>query len=153
MLTSVEIPELVRIIDDYAFYKCAKLASVTLPESMTKIGDKAFADMPSSGHIYCEAKEPFTINANTFNYNCTLHVPYGCKERYEKAEYWEKFTNIEEMEEEHYDEPVQYNETGVAPVVNDGAASDGQLYDLQGRPADGTRKGFYILGGKKVLVR
>ena len=153
MLTSVEIPEFVRTIDDYAFYKCAKLTSVTLPENMTKIGVKAFFDMPSSGHIYCDAKEPFTISENTFNYKCTLHVPYGCKDKYQKAANWKNFTKIEEMEAEEYDEPAYGDETGVAPAVSDDAASDGQFYDLQGRPADGTKKGLYIRNGKKVLVR
>ncbi|MBR3022507.1 MAG: leucine-rich repeat domain-containing protein [Bacteroidaceae bacterium] len=153
MLTSIEIPEFVRTIDDYAFYKCAKLASVTLPENMTKIGEKAFFDMPSSGHIYSDAKEPFTISENTFNYKCTLHVPYGCKDKYQKAANWKNFTKIEEMEAEEYDEPAYGDETGVAPAVSDDAASDGQFYDLQGRPSDGTRKGFYIQGGKKVLVK
>ena len=152
-LESIAIPQRVRSIGEEAFAACTKLASVTLPESLTQIGNKAFADMPSSGHIYCEATKPCRISANTFNFRCTLHVPYGCKEKYERDENWKKFTNIEEMEEEHYDEPVKYGETGVAPAVSDDAASDGQLYDLQGRPADGTRKGFYILGGKKVLVR
>ena len=152
-LESIAIPQRVRSIGEEAFVGCKKLASVTLPESLTQIGDKAFADMPSSGHIYCEATKPCRISANTFNFRCTLHVPYGCKKNYERDENWKKFTNIEEMEEEHYGEPVQYNETGVAPAVSDDAAADGQLYDLQGRPADGTRKGFYILGGKKVLVK
>ena len=153
MLTLVEIPELVRTIDDYAFYKCAKLTSVTLPENMIKIGVKAFFDMPSSGHIYCDAKEPFTISENTFNYNCTLHVPYGCKEKYQKAVNWKNFTNIEEMEEES-GEPVYGDETGVAPaVLSDDAASDGQFYDLQGRPVDGTQKGILIRNGRKVLIK
>ncbi len=152
-LASIVIPQHVRSIGDEAFAGCTKLASVTLPESLTQIGDKAFADMPNSGHIYCYAKTPCRISANTFNFKCTLHVPYGCKKNYEKDEDWKKFTNIEEMEAEEYSEPVQYGETGVAPAVSDAAASDGQLYDLQGRPADGTKKGIYIRNGKKVLVR
>ena len=152
-LASIIIPKRVRSIGEEAFVGCTKLASVTLPESLTQIGDKAFADMPSSGHIYCEAKEPFRISENTFNFKCTLHVPYGSLDKYLSADNWCDFAYIMEMEEEHYGEPVQYNETGVAPAVSDDAAADGQLYDLQGRPADGTRKGFYILGGKKVLVK
>ena len=154
MLTSVEIPGFVRTIADYAFYKCAKLASVTLPESMTKIGEKAFADMPNSGHIYCYAETPCRISENTFNYKCTLHVPYGCREKYKKADYWKNFTNIEEIEKESASEGLVSGETGVAPaVLTDDAASDGQFYDLQGRPASGTQKGIYIRNGKKVLVR
>ena len=152
-LASIVIPQRVRSIRAEAFVGCTSLVSVTLPESLTRIDDKAFADMPSSGHIYCDAKEPFTISENTFNYKCTLHVPYGCKDKYQKAANWKNFTKIEEMEAEEYDEPVYYGETGVAPAVSDDAASDGQFYDLQGRPADGTRKGLYIRNGKKVLVK
>ena len=151
MLTSIEIPEFVKTIRDYAFYKCTKLTSVTLPENMTKIGVKAFFDMPSSGHIYCDAKEPFTISENTFNYNCTLHVPYGCKEKYQKAVNWRKFTNIEEMEEES-GEPVYGDETGVTSATLDAESAE-RFYDLQGRPVDGTQKGILIRNGKKVLVK
>ena len=33
------------------------------------------------------------------------------------------------------------------------SSSGTEFYDLQGRPADGTKKGIYIRSGKKVLVR
>ena len=153
LLASIAIPEGTTSVGAEAFFGCTGLVSVTLPESMEKIGSKAFVDMPNSAHIYCNAKEPFTISANTFNYKCTLHVPFGCKEKYQKAVNWKNFTNIEEMEEES-GEPVYGDETGVAPaVLGDDAASDGQFFDLQGRPANGTQKGLYIRNGKKVLVK
>ena len=41
-LTSVSIPESVTSIGDYAFLRCSGLTSVTIPESVTRIGGCAF---------------------------------------------------------------------------------------------------------------
>ena len=43
-LTSVTIPNSVTSIGNYAFYDCTGLTSVTIPDSVTSIGDGAFLD-------------------------------------------------------------------------------------------------------------
>ncbi len=41
-LTDVSLPESITLIDEHAFTYCAKLASITIPEAVTKIGWGAF---------------------------------------------------------------------------------------------------------------
>ena len=52
-LTSITIPNSVTSIGDYAFYECSSLTSVTIPDSVTSIGDHAF--------WYCTALTSVTI--------------------------------------------------------------------------------------------
>lgn len=149
-LESIVIPEGVEVISSSLFSGCTRLSSIVLPEGVTNIAKGAFYNIADSAKIYCQAIIPPALDKTGFNnYNHTLYVPLGCKEEYEKAAYWKNFTAIVEMS---YDGPFS-DETGVSPAVNDEAASDGQIYDLLGRPADGTQKGIYILGGKKVFVK
>lgn len=149
-LESIVIPEGVEVVTSYLFNGCTSLSSIVLPEGITKIAKGAFQNIADSAKIYCQAIIPPALDKTGFNnYNHTLYVPLGCKEEYENAAYWKNFTAIVEMSS---DGPFS-DETGVSPAVNDEAASDGQIYDLLGRPADGTQKGIYILGGKKVFVK
>ena len=149
-LASIDFPEAITYIGIESFAECTGLQSITLPGGISRIGDEAFKNMPSSGHIYCHAIKPFTIDENTFNYNCTLHVPQGTKDLYEKAEYWKNFKVIEE---EPVGEEVRFGgETGVTSATLDAESAE-RFYDLQGRPADGTQKGILIRDGKKVLVK
>jgi len=152
LLKSIEIPERVRSIGTEAFAGCSSLTSVTIPEGMSSIDELAFTDLPNTAHIYCKAQKPFKIAARSFNYNCTLHVPQGCKEAYEEADFWKNFTTIVEDEEKNGTEYIFAGDmTGVEPAVE--AESAERFYDLQGRPVDGTQKGILIRNGKKVLIK
>ena len=152
-LTSIVIPERVRSIGTEAFAGCSSLTSVTIPEGMTSIAELAFTDLPNSAHIYCKAQKPFRISSRSFNYNCTLHVPQGCKEAYEEADFWKNFTTIVEDEDTKDNEVYIFagDMTGVEPAVE--AESAEGFHDLQGRPVDGTQKGILIRNGRKVLIK
>ncbi len=53
-MTSVEIPEGVVSIENYAFKNCIKLSSIELPASVETIGNEAFR--------YCEDLEVINLN-------------------------------------------------------------------------------------------
>lgn len=51
-LKSIEIPDSVTHIDDYAFYNCNRLENIDLPDSLTHIGESAFYNCDSLESIY-----------------------------------------------------------------------------------------------------
>ncbi len=47
-LTSITLPDSITTIGDYAFWSCTSLTSITLPDSVTTIGVGAFAKCPTT---------------------------------------------------------------------------------------------------------
>ena len=66
-LTSITIPNSVTSIGDYAFAWCDGLASITIPNSVTSIGDSAF--------IYCTSLHTITIPKNVNVLKAFKHCP------------------------------------------------------------------------------
>ena len=68
-LTSVNIPDYITCIDDYAFSGCSSLTSVNIPDSVTTIDDYAFSYCSSLTSVTIP-ESVATIGNNAF-YNCT----------------------------------------------------------------------------------
>ena len=100
-LISVSIPASVTIIGDYAFYGCNYLTKVTVAW-----------------------KNPIAINATIFsnNDNIMLHVPTGCVETYKTTNYWKDFKTIAD--------PIIFADNAVEALclANWDADNDGKLY-------------------------
>ena len=105
-LKSIIIPEGPATIWFSVFRGCINLESVTLPASVQEMFGGAFLDCPSLTKIYSlnpEAPEISSKSDEVFDesvmQNATLYVPKGSKESYSKADYWNRFVHIEELEE------------------------------------------------------
>ena len=118
-LVSVDMPSVTTIID-YAFDGCTLLSVLSLPASVTSIGESAFNECPLTT-IYCHWQNPLLFDVEFDDEvltNATLYVPAGTKSAYEAVFPWSEFENIVEMDYS------SINETKVtAPTVTiiDGA--------------------------------
>ena len=88
-----------------AFYNCDAITSVTIPNSVTSIGERAFMYCRDITEVYCYATTPPKLGQNKshfdddIRYNSILYVPERCGSVY-KASGWGKyyFRDIVEME-------------------------------------------------------
>ena len=67
----------VKTIYDYAFSSCSSLTSVTIGDSVTSIGYRAFAYCSSLKYIYCQAESQPESWDSDWKYNCPAKVVWG----------------------------------------------------------------------------
>lgn len=85
-----------------AFALKRSLTTITLPATLTKIGERAFTECTSLIHIFCYMETPVALNADSIYWenapfsDCTIHVMPGKAEAYRQADVWNKFQHIEE---------------------------------------------------------
>lgn len=87
-------------IEEKAFYEFKSLTRITIPESVTKIGDYSFYGCTNLKEIYCLNKIPPTLGNDALpdglqttsatpslkeENGCILYVPIGCREAYSEA--------------------------------------------------------------------
>ena len=109
--------------------------------------------------VYLETAEKWgsvmvTTIRTTF-YPLDLKIPFHedhCT--IEVAEYYERHYTKEGYFANHFfHNTFTFDFTSVRLPEGNNTISSGTLYDLTGRPTDGTKKGIYIKNGKKVLVK
>lgn len=86
------------------FSGCYGLTSVTIPSSVTSIGDNAFYYCTGLTDVYCYAKEVPSVNGSVFDNSsiasATLHVPEASIAQYKANQIWRKFGTIVALEDE-----------------------------------------------------
>lgn len=89
-------------IANSAFQYKTSLTNITLPATLTKIGEGAFTRCSSLTHIFCNMEIPVALDTNGFYWekepyaDCTIHVIPGKAEAYRQANVWNKFQHIED---------------------------------------------------------
>lgn len=101
-LKSVKMGEGVTTIENRAFVFCLKLTSIEIPSAVKSIGIYAFGGCKNLAEVYCKSLTPPKGPAEVFDEEtfkeCTLYVPIGTKEKYESADPWRNFLRIVEID-------------------------------------------------------
>ena len=147
----------VTVIGDGAFKNNKYLEQITIPSTINKIGDAAFAGCVNLAVIIIYVENPIDItNARTragsssvfegVNMEtCVLYVPDNSVTAYKAADGWKDFKTI-----------LPISTLGIQGIGQDGKPFE--IYNMQGRKVrheatslEGLPKGVYIINGKKVV--
>lgn len=95
--TSFDIPNGVKTICSYAFSDCVNMTQITIPSSVTAIGNGAFMGCGAT-EIRCLATTPPSVGDTPFTYEgVTLHVLEGYRDVYAADEKWGRFTIVDDI--------------------------------------------------------
>ena len=177
-LRSINLPEGLERIEKDAFNYVSSLEEVVFPSTLKTLGGEAFAYCRNLKRVYCTATIPPTCEDSPTNPGDTpfgsyvesdlqasrdipLYVPVGSAELYRNAWGWDFFRNIIETDE--FPETTSIHSKTIEPETCRDMYYDlnrrkidvpvkGRIFDLQGRPVQGSPKhGVYIKNGKKVM--
>ena len=143
-LTSINIPNSVTSIGNNAFERCSGLISLTIPESVTSIGDYAFYNCSQLNEITCLNPIPPIIAEKTFNYRdrCVLKVHKDSYLYYMNAKYCKDFFVI-----------IGIDITGIDSATIDADTNNAPAYNLQGARVNIDYRGIVVKNGKKILKK
>ena len=146
-MTSITIPNSVTSLGDECFYGCSGLTSITIPNSVTSLGHRCFYECSGLTEVHANRETPPATGYGIFN-TCnslqTIYVPTGASANYD-IDPWNAYKIVEE--------DVQ---SGITAVTVEGETAV-PVYHLNGSRAGTTKsfstqpKGIYIVNGKKVL--
>ena len=126
------VPEGVKTVAPYAFVNSKKLKSVSLPSSMSIIGQDAFIGCVNLQTLKVQAITPPVCQNDCFESvsktRCELQVPMGCRSSYWVAPVWSEFNKIVETDFSGID-PVYYNDVHIG-ITNGKISISGCPYDL-----------------------
>ncbi len=96
-ITSVSLPQYVTYIADKAFFRC-NLSEITIPQNVTSIGANAFSANNLLKVTSLNPEPPACGDSPFPTYDAVLYVPIGSKEAYSTADVWKKFTTITQID-------------------------------------------------------
>lgn len=148
-LLAINMPNTITSIGEEAFYFCKNLTHLTISANVIEIGDGAFTECNNIHSITYLAEDPiYCENNGLVYYNApayrTLNYLATAEDKISTTYPWNQFKNR-----------VGRNADFVTSVreISANKATDGAVYDLQGRRVANPGKGLYIIDGHKTLIR
>lgn len=146
----IVVKENTRVIGARAFYDCSNITSITIPYSVTYIGDNVFEFCLGLTQIVSNVAIPPIVEENAFfgciMPNIVLKVPKGSLSDYQNASGWNEFGKIEEFDSANIDF-----------TILDAKDTNLPIYNLQGVQMNINKEnlpaGVYIQNGKKIIIR
>ena len=146
----IVVKENTRVIGARAFYDCSNITSITIPHSVTNIGDNVFEFCLGLTQIVSNAEIPPTVEESAFLGciipNIVLKVPKGSLNAYQSVSGWSAFEKMEE-----------FDPASIGVIIPNTGNSSAPIYNLQGvqmkEAKENLPAGIYIQGGKKIIIR
>ena len=140
-MTKLTIAEGVTAIGDSAFAGCGVLATMELPQTLKTIGNYAFHNCIDLTSIYNYRINPCLVSENSFEgvnkFDCILYVPEGSVEMYQSEQSgWKDFYNIFPIPSPEGTELVGQSQGQCQKVIKNGQIvilRGEKTYNLQGQ--------------------
>ena len=150
-LKSVTIPNSVTTIGEKAFMSCSNLTDVSIGTGVKDIKSIAFANCKELTNVYCYAEEvpttAYDAFANSFIEYANLYVPETAYNDYANTLPWSGFKSISKIKDNSITTGIENGQrNSVKGQRDEWFTLDGQK--LSGKPS---KKGVYIYNGKKVI--
>ena len=127
-ITSFIFGENVQHIPSYLCHGMSKLTSITIPNSVTTIGNFAFGLCKGLTSVNCLAEVPPFLSGTAFSYtSIPVYVPCGKVATYKATSGWKSFSNIQELLAEYSISVYSNNETMGYAIVDKNSICGAQI--------------------------
>ena len=124
-LTSLVIGNNVKSIPDYLAYGLTRLKTITIPNSVTKIGYYAFEGCNNLKYLKLKSSTPPTIvKGSSIPYKCVICVPFGSLDTYRNNAQWRTYA----LEEGDFPYVTMGNDKGGGSFGGSGSGTKADPY-------------------------